>query len=477
MSFVLFLFALGAVVWLSIRLSAARSLIARQAAENQHLQQEKTLVFDFLHDLGEAFSEDIDRAQLLDTILQCALRVTKARSGAIYLKNRRNQLVAETVHGLFPPPVALLPELENKVASRLEFLETVLKNEVIDLHSPNVYAEVCRNGVPLWIANARSDARFPQFSVPELQLQTLIAVPLNYRGETLGVVCLANHADLTSFTEPEFEVAKSVAAQAAFSLYNATVYTQLAEKKRLDRDLETAQEIQRILLPESCPDLPGFTLSATNLPAQRVSGDYYDFLRIDDHHWGLVIADVSGKGVPASLIMAMCRTVMRTQAAGCLSPSEVLKKANRILYPDIREDMFITLAYVVVDLREGILRVAKAGHDAPLLCKDRFQTVETLQSPGMALGIDSGEVFDSVIQDLTIPLQPGDTLLIYTDGVNEAVDPDGQEFGRDQVKTALKAAAPEGVDAVVHNLVERVGRFAAGAPQNDDITLVCLQKK
>ncbi len=255
----------------------------------------------------------------------------------------------------------------------------------------------------------------------------------------------------------------------------AQVYRQLSEKKRLDHDIEVAREIQRILLPSSAPQVDGFNCAALNIPAQEVSGDYFDFIQIDEHRWGVVVADVSGKGVPASLIMAMCRSVLRSKAPGNPSPAQVLREVNRQLYPDIREDMFITMIYLIMD-GSGTLTLARAGHEAPLCCRDHFKHIEAIEAPGMALGIDPGDVFDEVIKDVTVALSPLDTVVIYTDGINEALDAEGNEFGQEQLKAGLRSAGPQSVDFLVKTLVERVQTFSSGHPQNDDITLAAVQR-
>jgi sigma-B regulation protein RsbU (phosphoserine phosphatase) len=266
-----------------------------------------------------------------------------------------------------------------------------------------------------------------------------------------------------------------VADQAAYSLQHAQVYSQLTEKKRLDHDIAVAREIQNILLPSRAPLVEGFNCAALNIPAQTVSGDYFDFIQVDAHRWGVAVADVSGKGIPASLIMAMCRSVLRSKAEGNLSPAQVLREVNRQLYPDIQEDMFITMIYLVMD-SSGTITLARAGHESALWCRDHFKHIETIDAPGMALGIDAGDVFDEVIRDVTIELSPLDTVVVYTDGINEALDDEGNEFGQEQLKSVLREAGPQSVDFLVKTIVDRVQNFSSGHPQNDDITLAAIQR-
>jgi sigma-B regulation protein RsbU (phosphoserine phosphatase) len=475
---IIVLICVAIAVWLAILYSGSRDRLRLQTERNEQLQQEKRVFFDFLHDLGDAFNEKTDRQELGQIIITCVTKVTSARSGALYFLDHKGQkLKATAVTGMFPPPFSLPKEVVDKVSTREEHLRQLLKNEDLPLDGGSFLARVCKSEEPVMIQQAGENEGYPVHGEKAIELRSLIAIPLLYRGQKLGLLAVANHLNGTPFTESDFEIAKSVADQAAFSIHNAAVFSQLAEKERLDRDLDTAREIQQILLPKDRPVLPGYEIAATNIPALQVSGDYFDFLRIDDTHLGLVIADVSGKGVPASLIMAMCRTVMRTQAIGQSSAAAVLRQANRLLHPDIRKDMFITMVYMILDTANHTLTLAKAGHDAPLLVSGDGERIDPLQSPGLALGIDSGEVFDKVCKDLIVHLNPKDTVLVYTDGINEAVDQEGQEFGREQVKSALVNASSGGPDFLIHNIVERVSRFRGDQIQNDDITLLALQRK
>jgi phosphoserine phosphatase RsbU/P len=464
------------LLYLRRKLQLGQRFQERLQQEFVALQQEKKIVYDFLHDLGEAFTEEIDREHLLRIIVTCARKVTGAKGAAIYLWDPpREKLFAAIISGAFPPPLKIDNVVADQLAGKQEDLEAFLRLEAIPADSPSVIAEVARTGVAIHAEQAEADNRFPWFRQKVLQTETYLAVPLHYREEQLRVLALANREGGKSFGKSDFDLIKSVADQAAYSLHHAQIYRQLTDKKRLDHDIEVAREIQRILLPSSAPQVEGFNCAALNIPAQEVSGDYFDFIQVDEHRWGVAVADVSGKGVPASLIMAMCRSVLRSKAPGNTSPAQVLREVNRQLYPDIREDMFITMLYLIMD-KSGSITLARAGHEAALWCKEHFKHIETIQAPGMALGIDAGDVFDVVIQDVTVNLDPLDTVVVYTDGINEAVDAEGNEFGQEQLKGVLQAAGPQSVDFLVKTIVDRVQSFSSGHPQNDDITLAAVQR-
>ena len=473
--FGLFVLFLG-FLYLRRKLVISEKLQVSLHKEFVALQQEKKIVYDFLHDLGEAFTEDIDREHLLRIIVNCARTVTGAKGAAIYLWDvDKEKLVAAIVSGMFPPVLKVDNIVADQLAARAENLEAFVRLEALPADSNSVIGEVARTGKGIHAEKAESDDRFPWFRQKSLQTTSYVAVPLHYREEQLGVLALANREEDKPFSKSDFELVQSVADQAAYSLQHAQIYSQLTEKKRLDHDIAVAREIQRILLPSKAPTVEGFNCAALNIPAQQVSGDYFDFIKVDAAHWGVAVADVSGKGVPASLIMAMCRSVLRSKAAGNHSPAQVLREVNRLLYPDIQEDMFITMIYLVMD-SSGKLTLARAGHEAALLCKNHFKQIEAIEAPGMALGIDSGDLFDEVIKDVTVELSPLDTVVVYTDGINEALDDEGNEFGQEQLKDVLREAGPQSVDFLVKTIVDRVQNFSSGHPQNDDITLAAVQR-
>jgi len=335
---------------------------------------------------------------------------------------------------------------------------------------------VWQTAQPVSLTDVRDVPELARLRETPLGTASLMATPLLYGKQNMGVLAVGNGAMGAPFTPSDFVIFKSIAEQSAFALYNAIIYSEANEKKRLDHDLEIARDIQRILLPEKSPAIPGFEIAGLNIPARQVSGDYFDYIRVDEHRLGLAIADVSGKGVPASLIMAICRSVLRSQAPQNPSPTEVLKAVNRQLYPDIKEDMFISMAYLVVDHSVGSLTLARAGHDAPLLYRRAQQTVELIKPPGMVVGIDSGSVFDRITNDFVIPLEQDDCLVLYTDGVTEALDAEGFEFGIDRMIQSVRASAAHGASAIITRLIDDVRNFVGAHPQNDDITLITIRK-
>lgn len=469
----LFLF-LGTLVALGVVLAAFTRKIAEVERQRAELEIEETRVFDFLHGLGEAFSEGVRAADLHRLIVEGAVRILEAHGGALYLLDKSETVlvpafVSNGCPPLLPLPRQLLDQLSNQPAA----LESYLK-----LHSirkgEGVIGRTWQTGQILVLG--AEDLDFKDGRDPAIEATSAIIGPLHYRRKTMGFLLVANGPMSTPFNRDEIALFRTIAEQSAFALYNEAVYFEAGEKKRLDQDLQTAREIQKVLLPRQAPNLPGWELDGINLPARQVSGDYFDYIPLGDGKLGITIADVSGKGIPASLIMAMCRSVIRSQALEASSPAELLRRVNRLVYPDMKEDMFISVVFLVLEAGNPEIRLARAGHDPPILFRQSTSTIETINAKGMALGIDSGNVFDRVCEDLTLTLQPNDVFVLYTDGTSEALDQEGLEFGLPRLEQSISLRAADGAAAVVRRTAEEVTAFIGKQHQFDDITLIAIKK-
>jgi sigma-B regulation protein RsbU (phosphoserine phosphatase) len=449
-----------------------RQMIDALRKAREKIQLEETRVFDFLHGLGAALTAVSKPTDLHVLIVEGALRILDAHGGALYLSDRAGDILRPAFATRNCPPFFDVPE---KLTRELNFswpgylrLRTVAPED-------GVLGSVWSEQEPLLLRG--EDSRLVSLRIGPLRTKSAMLCPLFYGQESLGVLAIARGPGSDDFAPSDFQIFKAISEQSAFALYTATIFSEAAEKKRLDQDLQVAHEIQRILLPANAPEINGFQISGINVPARQVSGDYYDYIKVDATHCGLAIADVSGKGVPASLIMAMCRSVLRSQAAGQLSPSTVLREVNAQLFPDIKEDMFISMAYAIIEQNSGTLTLSRAGHDAPLLYTARDQTVSKINPPGMALGIDSGGVFNRVTNDFSLTLETDDCLVLYTDGVTEALDSEGEEFGMANVIKAIQASASDGAAGIITRLTDDLRAFVGNHPQHDDITLIVIRKK
>ncbi|PYL87075.1 MAG: hypothetical protein DMF17_04045 [Verrucomicrobia bacterium] len=461
--------------WIFTALRQAQRIRILERSKEE-IQVEETLVFDFLHGLGEAFSETIRPHDLHRLIVEGATRILDAHGGALYMADRTGtKLTPAFISKGCPPLVDVPPHILQQAASTPVALESYLRLHSVAL-GDGVIGHVWQTGEAVCLNEFSEAPELAKLRGTAFGTASVMIASLLYGKQNMGVLALGNGPMDASFSQSDFVVFKSIAEQSAFALYNAIIYSEANEKKRLDHDLEIARDIQRVLLPAEPPTVNGFEISGINVPARQVSGDYFDYIKVDEERLGVVIADVSGKGVPASLIMAICRSVLRSQAAQNPSPADVLRKVNRQLYPDIKEDMFISMAYLILDHARNGVTLARAGHDAPLLYKRASQTVTPLKPPGMVVGIDSGNVFDRITGDFPVPLERDDCLVLYTDGVTEALDTDGNEFGVERTIQSVRASADNGAQAIVARLIDDLRNFVGSHPQNDDITLIAIRK-
>jgi serine phosphatase RsbU (regulator of sigma subunit) len=251
----------------------------------------------------------------------------------------------------------------------------------------------------------------------------------------------------------------------------------LIVKERLQHEMEMAREIQGILIPKAAPALAGYSLGMLYLGCEEVSGDYLDFINVGRGCWGMVVADVSGKGVPGGLVMAQFRSTLRSLALGTSSPGKVLAQTQEKLHGDMRPDMFVTVSYLVLDVSQHSLTITRAGHPAALLYRHTTGTCELLAPSGVALGIAEPAIFESFLGEKKVRLEPGDLLLIYTDGVDESCNNQQVLFGNRRLVQCLQQEAALPADQIIGRIRATIDNFIQGAPQHDDMTMIVLKRE
>ncbi|NNJ43050.1 MAG: SpoIIE family protein phosphatase [Akkermansiaceae bacterium] len=473
------------VVAVSAVLFVVCLLVLRNAQMRlNHIQKEKDDIvgeekrmFNFLHQLGRAIESDISSVQLHKEIVDGFSNVLGSDGGALYLlSENRNHLIPKYISPDCPPIIGIPVEIANRAKKDRRALHSHIRLSKSSVDE-GILGSALAAGECLHITNVKNHESFRDAFVSYEENVSALLAPLQHGGRDLGVVALVRKHENGRFSVNDFDVFRSVSEQSAFAMGNAMIHQELTEKRKLDAEIRTASEVQNVLLPSTEPNIPGYRVSGSNTPARMISGDYFDYIELPEDRSGIVIADVTGKGVPAGLLMAMCRSVLRLTALSAASPTEALSLVNRHLFPDVREDMFVSLVYVVLDNGTGNLRMSRAGHDTPLMFRSGKGQVEYIKPPGLAIGIDEGDVFERVTKDLDLQMESGDCLLLYTDGVCEAVDKEGDEFGPDRLETEFLKSAPMGAEAVVDSIRQAVSSFAGDQPQMDDITLIAIEKK
>ena len=452
--------------------------LRRLRAEVNRLLQEKQVMVGFVHDVGEVFAgaEDVDTDLLLNRILFYALRIVRASAGAIYLfETEGGVLRARAVAGMFPPLAGagrgMVVDAVGGGAKRLR--EAVLSERIKE--GEGLVGEAAL-GRSVLVEDPERDPRIPRYSGDLLKVHTALAAPMRFHDRVIGVIVVVNRADGNVFTRSDQTLLESIAEQASVSVHFSQLREVIEQKRRIDHDLSLARRIQKSLLPAETPRIAGLELAAFNEPALEVGGDYYDFIDVEEGLLGLVVADVSGKGVSGAIIMALCRSVLRSHARHLSDPGEVLREVNRFVCRDIAEDMFISLVYAVVDTETYRVQVARAGHEKPLWYRASDGDVRVVESQGIAIGIADSRTFEEHLQRTEVQLEPGDVLVLYTDGIVEAMDRDGAEWGIQRLVETIRQSAAGGAEAVAQAVRERLQRFTAGAAKYDDITLLVLSR-
>jgi sigma-B regulation protein RsbU (phosphoserine phosphatase) len=243
------------------------------------------------------------------------------------------------------------------------------------------------------------------------------------------------------------------------------------ELERTEYEMETARGIQQSFLPESPPKIAGFELAALNIPARQVGGDFYDFIPISADRTGIVIADVSGKGVPAALFMALSRALVRANVHETISTADAIEKANHLIAEEAKFGMFVTLFYAVLDSTRNMLQYVNAGHNPPIMLKRGSSEVTLLKAKGIALGA----MEDVKLEQKEVELATNDVVLLYTDGITEAVNDKGEQFGTDRLENVIANNTDLSTQQLINLIKEEVNEFARGQQQYDDFTLVALK--
>ena len=296
-------------------------------------------------------------------------------------------------------------------------------------------------------------------------------VPMQIQNELRGVLCLGEKMSRDEYSTRDLEFLYSLGNLAIISLENARLFKEAIEKQRLEDELLIAREIQKGLLPSKLPEIPNFELAATNISSKQVGGDYYDVIAAGDSRYVLAIGDVSGKGTPASLLMANLQATIRALVPLGLSISELTKRVNDIIYESTSSDRFITFFWGMFDADKRSLTYVNAGHNHPYLVRADGRK-ERLEKGGMILGIMSTLI---PYEEETVELRSGDLLVTFTDGVSEAMNKDAEEYGEPRLEEVLKNthtnSAQEVLEAIHLDVKEHCGDF----PQSDDITLLVVK--
>lgn len=445
--------------------------------QKNQLSQEKKIAVEFMHNLAEAIGEGVERKVLYQRIVHTAVITTGAISACIYEKLPNGRLKGVAVEGLFPPQRAIKTNPEEKTSPRARFIEKILNSEILEA-GEGIVGQVAKTGKPVFVPHAIEDPRIIKHKDTSLSVRSMVFSPLIHDDQTMGVLAVANPSSGLSFSETDFSMINSLGEQAALAIKNSDAMNLRFEKNRMDGDLKLAHDVQELFLTRVFPPSKGLEIDARYVPSAQVGGDFYDFYKLSSNKFCLCIADVSGKGVPASLLMALCQTHLKHLVHKNRSPAEVLVLLNEELFSRIRKDMFITLFLAVIDTRSNKITYARAGHEPGLLVKASTTTNEVveLRGNGMALGMVEPDLFSGLIKNEETDFSVGDLLCLFTDGVTEASNQEKEEFGVSRLKDELFKHASLDPQSINQKIIQDLNKFSPQSHDRDDLTLLTVKR-
>ncbi len=429
---------------------------AGQAIESAYLrqaQQEEAWVNTALLQVAEAVNSLFDLNEILDTIVRLVPLLVGVESTLILIWDEdREAFYAGPNYGLSKMGQGLLTVHDIELG---EFL--TVRQKSADFLTPT--ATYYSLTLPSWLATS-------------MGTKSAHAFPLNARGNRVGLMLVGNKTGETrSFSARRLNILNGIAHQAATAVVNNQLYKEAAERDKLEQELNVARDIQASLIPNGSPDIPGCELASYWEAARQVSGDFYDFIPLPDGRWGIVVADVADKGVPAALFMAMSRTILRTVAFNRDDPADALIRTNEIIESEAQSDLFVTVFYAIWDPKTQILTYANGGHNPPILLRSNGK-IRLLQAGGMALGV----LPDIEVESQSVQLNPHDTVLFYTDGVTEAMNEDYDEFGMERLRLTAVNHIKQSATAIRQAITDAIRTHAGDTPQFDDITLIVMKR-
>ncbi|MFH0991888.1 MAG: GAF domain-containing SpoIIE family protein phosphatase [bacterium] len=403
-----------------------------------------------LIDASRILNSTLNLEKLLSLILDLATSNLKATRGTIYLVDEeRDELWSKVVKG----------------------------RELIEIRLPlgtGIAGHVGKTGVKVNLKDAWKDKRF--YSGFDLrsgfQTKTMLCMPMRDRNEKIiGVFQILNKVRGT-FTREDEHFLEAFSVHVALAIENARLHESEVEKKKMEREIEIAGSIQRRLLPKEIPLIPNYDIAAITKPSKMVGGDYYDVIKLSETKSLFLVADVSGKGIPAALLVSTVHAYIHAYLGQIEELDNLGKGLNTFVYEHTEAERFITLIAGILDVETGMFNYLNAGHNYPYLYRYKTHAVETLAGGGIPLGM-----FDfAEYQNLQVQLEPSDILVLYSDGVTEAMNPAKDQYSEERLMEQLKTLASEGSERVKSGIVEDVERFVSHEPPSDDLTLVIIKR-
>lgn len=405
-----------------------------------------------LYRLSQSFNTSLDLDEVLNRVIDEVIEILHAERGFILLIGPDGTQTFSVARGL-----------DRKTIDQPQFQV-----------SQSMVQKVIEDGRPILTSDAQADSRFNmRQSVMLLGLHSILCVPLKVKDEIHGVVYADNRFEIGIFTQADLDLLNAIASIAAIAIENARLYLLAVEKGRMQRELQLAREMQATFLPEEIPHAPGWEFAAHWEPAREVAGDYYDFIPLDQDVLGMVIADVTDKGAPAALFMIFTNSILRASVHSTIPPVKSITNANRLICSKSPNAMFVSMVYLSLKYSTGQVTYVNAGHNPPLLYHAKENRLDRLSRTGMVLGIEP----DTDYSERTIQLDPGDFLLLYTDGLTDAINPQGQDFGMAHLEQVVLSNRHASADEMIRALQDALIAHTREVTPFDDVTLLMVRRQ
>lgn len=423
--------------------------------EQQLLEENKLLKISIqelsiLNEIAIAVSSTLSFDKIIDLIVTKCIKHLQVEQCAVMLLNKENKIT---------PLQTMIRRADASKFTLSYKLDTQLTGWMLKYQQP------------LLINDFENDERIRIKNLVDFSICNLLSVPLLYKGEMIGVLTVFNKRNKKELTLDDQRLLSIIASQSAQVIENAKLFEEEKKYLILQEELKTAKEIQINLLPKEPPKIDGYDFSAINIPAKEVGGDYFDFIKITDSKIGFCLGDVTGKGLPAALLMANLQATLRGQMLYTDSCCECIKRANRLLYLSTDPTKFATLFFGIIDTQNHILTFCNAGHDNPFLIQQDNQ-IKRLSTGGLLLGC----LTDYTYQEEVVQLNPESTLVLYSDGITEAMNVQQEEYGDKRLEKLIENNSTLTSQELVTKILSDVKNFTIGVPQSDDITLMIIKR-
>lgn len=403
-----------------------------------------------LNDIATTITSTHSIEHIVDMIVKKCVKHLQVEQGAVMLLDEKNQ----------SNPLKTMIRQQDTLYDMLPYrLDAQLTGWML------------KHKTPLLVKDLKNDDRFKSFMEDESPIKSLLGVPLILKGKIIGVLSVFNKHSSEGFTESDQRLLSIIAAQSAQIIENARLYLEEQNLMLMQEEMRLAAETQINLLPKSIPKVADYQIAGKSIPAKDVGGDYYDFIQIDDNNFAFCLGDVSGKGMSAAMLMSNLQATLRAQILSGVNSKETITRTNPVLFQNTDSTKFVTLFLGIVNIKSNEINYCNAGHNNPYYL-DKNNQIKELDVGGLILGFQP----DSLYLEGKIPFHPDEMIVLYSDGITEAMNDQNEEFGEERLIKLITQYKNEDIYKLIDRIIVAVNAFSEGVAQSDDITVMIIKR-